>query len=75
MLQIEASLIDDSRGVIYDHNMFIVQATGLTHKYNTRQEVVARDKPSSLFSRVFSNKEKSFIAWTPEFIFADLVNF
>ncbi len=26
-LQIVASLIDDSRGVIYDHSMFIVQAT------------------------------------------------
>ncbi len=27
-LQIVASLIDDSRGVIYNCNMFIVQATG-----------------------------------------------
>ncbi len=27
-LQIVASLTDDSRGVIYDHNMIIVQATG-----------------------------------------------
>jgi hypothetical protein len=27
MLQIVASLTDDSRGVIYNHNMFIVQAT------------------------------------------------
>ncbi len=27
-LQIVASLTDDSRGSIYDHNMFIVQATG-----------------------------------------------
>ncbi len=27
MLQIVASLIDDSRGITYDHNMFIVQAT------------------------------------------------
>jgi hypothetical protein len=29
MLQIVASLIDAARGVIYDHHMFIVQATGL----------------------------------------------
>jgi hypothetical protein len=28
MLQIVASLSDDSRGIIYDCNMFIVQATG-----------------------------------------------
>ncbi len=27
-LQIMASLTDNSRGIIYDHNMFIVQATG-----------------------------------------------
>jgi hypothetical protein len=27
MLQIVASLIDTARGVIYDHHMFIVQAT------------------------------------------------
>jgi hypothetical protein len=29
MLQIVASLIDATRGVIYDHHLFIVQATGL----------------------------------------------
>jgi hypothetical protein len=29
MLQIVASLIDTARGVIYDHRMFIVQATGV----------------------------------------------
>ncbi len=29
MLQIVASLTDDSRGIIDDHNMFMVQATGL----------------------------------------------
>jgi hypothetical protein len=28
MLQAVASLTDGSRGIIYDHNMFIVQATG-----------------------------------------------
>ncbi len=29
MLQIVTSLIDAARGVIYDHHMFIVQATGV----------------------------------------------
>ncbi len=29
MLQIVASLTDDSRGIIYDRNMFIAQANGL----------------------------------------------
>ncbi len=28
MLQTEASLIDNTRVVIYDHDMFIIQATG-----------------------------------------------
>ncbi len=28
MLQIVAALIDAARGIIYDHHMFIVQATG-----------------------------------------------
>jgi hypothetical protein len=29
MLQIVASLTDNSRGIIYNHNVFIIQATGL----------------------------------------------
>ncbi len=29
-LQFGASLTDDTRSVNYDHNMFIIQATGLT---------------------------------------------
>ncbi len=29
MLQIVTSLMDDSRGIIYYHNMLIVQATGM----------------------------------------------
>ncbi len=29
MLQMEASLTDDSRGIIYDSNIFIIQATGV----------------------------------------------
>jgi hypothetical protein len=28
-IQIEASLADDSWGIIYNHNIFIVQATGV----------------------------------------------
>ncbi len=32
MLQIVAPLTEYSRGVIYDRNMFIVQATGSTKK-------------------------------------------
>ncbi len=31
MLQIVASLTDDSRGVIYEHNMFILQAIVLRY--------------------------------------------
>jgi len=34
MLQIVASLIDAARGVIYDHHMFIVQATALVYGLN-----------------------------------------
>ncbi len=33
-LQIVASLIDTSRAINYDRNMFIVQATGLSVKWN-----------------------------------------
>jgi hypothetical protein len=31
--KLEASLTDDTRVVIYDHHMFIVQAIGLTVKH------------------------------------------
>ena len=31
--KLEASLTDNARVVIYDHHMFIVQATGLALKY------------------------------------------
>ncbi len=37
MLQIVVSLTDDSRGIIYDCNLFIVQASG--SKYKTRVEL------------------------------------
>jgi hypothetical protein len=35
MLQIVASLTDDSRGIIYTRNMFIVQATRAKTEYDT----------------------------------------
>ncbi len=35
MLQIVASLTDDSRGIIYDHNIFIIQDTGLRGAFIT----------------------------------------
>jgi hypothetical protein len=31
--KLETSLNDDARVIIYDHHMFIVQATGFTLKY------------------------------------------
>ena len=48
MLQTVASLTDDSRGIVYNHNMFIVQATGLTHRHYIRLERLARVKDSSV---------------------------
>ncbi len=36
MLQIVASLTDDSRGIVYDHNMFIVQAKGTQYRDGTQ---------------------------------------
>ncbi len=36
-LQIVTSLTDESEGVIYDHNVFIVQVTGVcTIKFNSK---------------------------------------
>ncbi len=37
MLQIEASLTDDSRCIIYDGNMFIVQAKEEEHRNKQRR--------------------------------------
>ncbi len=36
MLQTVASLTDDSRGIVYDHNMFIVQANGAQYRDGTQ---------------------------------------
>jgi hypothetical protein len=38
-LQIVASLTDDSRGVIYDRNVFILQATGFLPHFFINKEV------------------------------------
>jgi hypothetical protein len=35
ILQIVVSLVDDSRGITYDRNMFIVQVTGLSNVSST----------------------------------------
>ncbi len=40
MLQIVASLTNDLRGIIYDHNMFIVQAIGDCVKKNLRPQLI-----------------------------------
>jgi hypothetical protein len=42
--KLETSLTDDARVVIYDCHLFIVQATGLTHKDLTRLDRFDRDK-------------------------------
>ena len=48
-LQIVASLIDTAKGIIYDHHMFIVQATDL-HSTVTRMRVLAWWACTSEFS-------------------------
>jgi hypothetical protein len=42
MLQIVESDTDDSKGIIYNHNMFIIQATGryLDQVFNSRSDRV-----------------------------------
>jgi hypothetical protein len=40
MLQIVASLADNSRGVIYNHNMFIVEATGVTNFFKSGSKCI-----------------------------------
>ncbi len=40
MFQIVASLTDDSRGVIYNVNMFIVQATGLNFMCKAKNQAI-----------------------------------
>jgi hypothetical protein len=58
--KLETSLTDDARVVIYDHHLFIVQATGLTHKDLTRLDRFARDKHSSLLRKFAINGTKRF---------------
>ncbi len=40
MLQIVVSLTDDSRGIIYSRNMFIVQATGFLCRFLLRGNMI-----------------------------------
>ncbi len=50
--KLEASLTDSARVIIYDHHMFIVQATsglGILLTNIRLQKKLARDKHSSLF--------------------------
>ncbi len=42
--KLETSLTDNARVVIYDRHLFIVQATGITHKDLTRLDRFDRDK-------------------------------
>ncbi len=59
--KLETSLSDDARVVIYDHQMFIAQATGLIRKYFTQQNAkkeFAVDKHSSLFASSMSGYEE-----------------
>ncbi len=51
--KLEASLTDDTRVVIYDRHMFIVQATG-SMKDNRR-------KPKSCLGQVFNFKLSRFV--------------
>jgi hypothetical protein len=50
--KLETLLTDNARVVIYDHHLFIVQATGITHKDLTRLDRFDRDKHSSLLRKL-----------------------
>ncbi len=52
VLQIVASLTDDSRGVIYGHKMFIVQAT----TYLSRLSVMKKQKFYNIGTRALDDK-------------------
>jgi len=61
MLQIVASLIDAARGVIYDHHMFIVQATGQRQNW-------FQSKFQILFFIIFQNLfsyHRYHLSWHP----------
>ncbi len=64
MLQIVASLTDDSRGIIYTRNVFIVQATRAKTVYDTPSlKHFVRDKRSSLFWMIVI--ERSIVRFAP----------
>jgi hypothetical protein len=46
MFQIVASLTDDTRGVIYDRNMFIAQASGLPLALRNKEKTLKTMQPS-----------------------------
>ena len=46
MLQIVASLTDNSGGIIYDHNVFIVQAAGVKLQLKMFYDIVLSSLPS-----------------------------
>jgi hypothetical protein len=56
MLLIVVSLIDDSRGIICDCNMFIVQASG--SKYKTRVEVAKSTNALAYYTVVLKYMSK-----------------
>jgi hypothetical protein len=60
MLQIVASLTDNSRGNIYNSYVFTKQATGFTCKHGEAQH----GRSSSFLGPLISNRE-CFIALTP----------
>jgi hypothetical protein len=58
----EASLTDDTRGFIYDHNIFIIQTTRVSfeclHKHQTRVKILNEDNHSKLFFLSINNSTR-----------------
>jgi hypothetical protein len=53
--KLEASLTDDTRVVIYDHHMFIVQATGMRKTLSWVESVFSMIKPSVIYAPRVAN--------------------
>jgi hypothetical protein len=60
--QTVASLIDETRVIIYNRNMFKIQATDFTCKHNIALKILVRPKHSSLLSHGPLGLWKSFTA-------------
>jgi hypothetical protein len=60
--QLETSLTDDARVIIYDHHMFIVQPPGLIIRYQTW---LAKIKKLSLIVRNVGDNESGDKTLTP----------